>query len=295
MRAGRWTKGEEEYAHVLMKNFDQGLLPIPNGIMLRVFLSEALNCDPMRISKKFAGHASIGKQVFARNHARLDAMTVQEIIENRKELALSETRFLAEDAQAESEKKNKPSPLHSLLNTFNTPTSPILGEKRPSTSDLLESMVEEWGNDVPIFTPKESCDWNDISPISVKKFKDSSNAKNEWIDILPLSPAKVFDIRRNSSLNIDTSFSNGLLSLNSNIPNEDPLCNIIATPVFISACESNSRNHFTHTNRRSSQNIDDLSNMTLMPEQWDEINELLSNDTVIKNKNQRMSWSQIIG
>ena len=36
----------------------------PAGTTLRSYLSEKLHCDPMRITKKFAGDASIGKRVF---------------------------------------------------------------------------------------------------------------------------------------------------------------------------------------------------------------------------------------
>lgn len=36
------------------------------GTTLRTFLSKLLNCDPMRISKKFVGQNCIGKQVFRR-------------------------------------------------------------------------------------------------------------------------------------------------------------------------------------------------------------------------------------
>jgi len=40
------------------------MLPIKAGTTLRSHLSEKLHCDPMRITKKFAGAACIGKQVF---------------------------------------------------------------------------------------------------------------------------------------------------------------------------------------------------------------------------------------
>ena len=40
------------------------MLACPAGTTLRSYLSEKLHCDPMRITKKFAGDASIGKRVF---------------------------------------------------------------------------------------------------------------------------------------------------------------------------------------------------------------------------------------
>ena len=45
--------------------FDQGLLgDVEKGTSLRAYLAGTLNCDPMRISKKFAGAQRIGKRFF---------------------------------------------------------------------------------------------------------------------------------------------------------------------------------------------------------------------------------------
>lgn len=41
-----------------------------SGTTLRTFLSKLLNCDPMRISKKFVGSNCIGKQVFRRRQVK---------------------------------------------------------------------------------------------------------------------------------------------------------------------------------------------------------------------------------
>lgn len=46
----------------LIQEFKAGLLPLTDGTTLRTFLSIMLNCDPMRISKKFVGSNCIGKQ-----------------------------------------------------------------------------------------------------------------------------------------------------------------------------------------------------------------------------------------
>jgi hypothetical protein len=61
LRRGKWTPEEEAYVSRLIEEFRAGTLPIANGITLRTFLSKLLNCDPMRISKKFVGNNSIGK------------------------------------------------------------------------------------------------------------------------------------------------------------------------------------------------------------------------------------------
>ena len=61
LRRGKWTSEEECYAVRLISEFRQGLLPLTDGTTLRTFLSKLLNCDPMRISKKFVGQNCIGK------------------------------------------------------------------------------------------------------------------------------------------------------------------------------------------------------------------------------------------
>ena len=60
-RVGKWTLEEEHFAKKLIDQFEAGTLTdCQAGTTLRCYLSKRLNCDPMRISKKFAGK-SIGK------------------------------------------------------------------------------------------------------------------------------------------------------------------------------------------------------------------------------------------
>jgi hypothetical protein len=55
-RKGNWTKEEEEYAAKLIEEFNLGrLTDVEPSYTLRKFLSEKLNCDGMRISRKFGG------------------------------------------------------------------------------------------------------------------------------------------------------------------------------------------------------------------------------------------------
>eukprot|EP01041_Mallomonas_annulata_P001622 gene1622-3141_t len=60
-RRGKWATEEEEYTTRIISDFHKGLLDIPSGITLRQHLSNQLNCDPMRITKKFARMQTIGK------------------------------------------------------------------------------------------------------------------------------------------------------------------------------------------------------------------------------------------
>ena len=62
-RRGKWSAEEEIYALAAIHDFNAGCLDAPAGITLRGYLSDRLQCDPMRITKKFHGDASIGKKV----------------------------------------------------------------------------------------------------------------------------------------------------------------------------------------------------------------------------------------
>lgn len=64
LRRGKWTVEEETYVARVIQDFNSGYLEAPAGTTLRTFLSDKLNCDPMRITKKFTGDACIGKRVF---------------------------------------------------------------------------------------------------------------------------------------------------------------------------------------------------------------------------------------
>lgn len=95
----KWTTEEEAYANRLIQEFKAGLLPLTDGTTLRTFLSKLLNCDPMRISKKFVGSNCIGKQVFRRRTADLNRLTPEQIQKSRAELSELERRFLERVAQ----------------------------------------------------------------------------------------------------------------------------------------------------------------------------------------------------
>jgi hypothetical protein len=87
LRRGKWTAEEESYANRLIQEFKAGLLPLTDGTTLRTFLSKLLNCDPMRISKKFVGNNCIGKQVFRRRTNDIKLLTPEQIQQSRAELS----------------------------------------------------------------------------------------------------------------------------------------------------------------------------------------------------------------
>lgn len=66
VRKGKWTPQEEAYTARMIRDFRLGMLGVADGTTLRCYLAKALRCDPMRITKKFAGREAIGKQVYRR-------------------------------------------------------------------------------------------------------------------------------------------------------------------------------------------------------------------------------------
>eukprot|EP00599_Poterioochromonas_sp_BG-1_P016812 CAMPEP_0173164814 /NCGR_PEP_ID=MMETSP1105-20130129/20923_1 /TAXON_ID=2985 /ORGANISM="Ochromonas sp., Strain BG-1" /LENGTH=662 /DNA_ID=CAMNT_0014085499 /DNA_START=101 /DNA_END=2089 /DNA_ORIENTATION=- len=64
LRRGKWTVEEERYTEKIIMDFENGTLDVPEGTTLRTYLSKVLNCDPMRITKKYTGNSSIGKRTF---------------------------------------------------------------------------------------------------------------------------------------------------------------------------------------------------------------------------------------
>jgi len=104
LRRGKWTIEEEQYANRLIHEFKAGLLPLTDGTTLRTFLSRLLNCDPMRISKKFVGSNCIGKQVFRRRSAEVHKLSPEELERTRLELCELERMFLDRLAQNASGK-----------------------------------------------------------------------------------------------------------------------------------------------------------------------------------------------
>jgi hypothetical protein len=91
MRKGKWTTEESAYCDRLIEEFKKGNLPLAEGTTLRTFLSKLLNCDPMRISKKYTGDQCIGKIIFRR---REDEVSKDDMENIRKDLAELEKTYL---------------------------------------------------------------------------------------------------------------------------------------------------------------------------------------------------------
>lgn len=84
---------EEALTARIIHYFSLGVLQLPDGTTLRAYLAQKLDCDPMRITKKFTGTNCLGKRVY---HSCERTTATYEVAKQAvDELAELETRFRA--------------------------------------------------------------------------------------------------------------------------------------------------------------------------------------------------------
>ncbi|CEG50328.1 uncharacterized protein PHALS_08047 [Plasmopara halstedii] len=137
LRKGKWTEEESRYAAQLTKYFKKGLLPIERGTMLRLYLSQKLNCEPMRITKKFTGGECIGKQVF--RPCSLTPESRLRIMQAQVELVALEAAFLK---RLKENREDPPIP------TKEFDVQPASSNNRPQPVLLKPRMYKDVG-DIP--------------------------------------------------------------------------------------------------------------------------------------------------
>ncbi|CAJ1946845.1 unnamed protein product [Cylindrotheca closterium] len=100
LRKGKWTVEEEQYTAHIIKCFNDGLLTLPEGSTLRGYLADRLNCNPMRITKKFTGACGLTRRVY-HLHDRRNASPA-EVERAKAELNHLEQRFRMRVEQEQS-------------------------------------------------------------------------------------------------------------------------------------------------------------------------------------------------
>jgi len=135
LRRGKWTVEEEAYVARVIQYFNNGYLDAPTGTTLRTFLSDKLNCNPMRITKKFTGDSCIGKRVF---HPAVRSSSNAAAIDNaQSELVSLERRWKRrlEIQQRESAKKRAAAAVSESLHMRG-----IISNLPPAKSSLQHSL-----------------------------------------------------------------------------------------------------------------------------------------------------------
>ena len=84
---------EEEYATRFIHYFSSGLLSLPEGRTLRASLAEKLHCDPMRITKKYAGASCLGNKISKLCDGNRPRFSPRDVDVARAEIARLERRF----------------------------------------------------------------------------------------------------------------------------------------------------------------------------------------------------------
>mmetsp|Transcript_12721 Transcript_12721/g.30881 ORF Transcript_12721/g.30881 Transcript_12721/m.30881 type:complete len:884 (+) Transcript_12721:397-3048(+) len=122
LRKGKWTIEEEEYTSRIIQYFSTGLLTLPDGATLRSYLAEKLNCDPMRITKKFTGACCLGRRAYhLRDRPRASPAEVEMA---RLDLQHLEQRFTL---RLEHEQSGLPLPPRHEVLAAQPPPSALLG------------------------------------------------------------------------------------------------------------------------------------------------------------------------
>ena len=147
MRRGKWTKEEEAYANNIIRDFQDGIINNAEiGITLRSLLADKLLCDPMRISKKFAGKACVGKQVYGIGNR--SKFTGKEIGERSEELEKSRSVFFGKvRSQQQKSRVRKLSASKTSKNPSSVTSSDYHKKKNPSKSEATQSLelMEQFG------------------------------------------------------------------------------------------------------------------------------------------------------
>lgn len=84
---------EEALTAKIIHYFSLGVLQLPEGTTLRAYLAQKLDCDPMRITKKFTGTNCLGKRVY--HSCERTTATYEVAKQAMGELAELEERFRA--------------------------------------------------------------------------------------------------------------------------------------------------------------------------------------------------------
>ncbi|TFJ88678.1 hypothetical protein NSK_000247 [Nannochloropsis salina CCMP1776] len=148
LRKGKWTPEEEMYAHYIIDNFNKGLISLTRGTTLRSYLSERLNCDPMRVTKKFSGTSCIGKSIFCPCEATPDNLEASKRVSSR----------LAELEAAFKSKVDAPSVFHLPRHPAAPPTQPSGRRQSPAGNGLPPASVRATGSELPRRASSSSLD-----------------------------------------------------------------------------------------------------------------------------------------
>lgn len=140
---------EEEYTSRIIHHFSTGVLTLPEGSTLRSYLADRLNCDPMRITKKFTGACCLGRRVYhLRDRPRASPADVAMA---KAELAHLEQRF-----RMRVEQEQTGMPLARGQEIFLAQRQNVVGTIFPVQNPSPASLLHPWGQAYPDMNPSSA-------------------------------------------------------------------------------------------------------------------------------------------
>jgi len=124
LRKGKWTAEEEEFTSKIIYYFNNGILQLPEGTTLRTYLADKLQCDPMRITKKFTGSQCLGKRLY--HQCEVLQVTNSQVQAAMNELAQLEHRFKIRLEREKLKSRNEIDNESQILHAGNVVSSPAI-------------------------------------------------------------------------------------------------------------------------------------------------------------------------
>lgn len=134
--------------------FNAGLLKLDEcerGITLRAYLAEKLQCDPMRITKKYTGAACLGKRVYHFDYHQADHLEAEKL---RQELLTLEHNFKTKLEQLNKKKSHEPAGLDELYRISTPGIDALLQRTKSAPSNpntASSSSSSEAPPNIPVF------------------------------------------------------------------------------------------------------------------------------------------------
>ena len=129
LRKGKWPIAESDLTEAFIAQFGHRTLPLQPGAWLRLFIARVLNCDPDRITKKFAGDSSLGKRVFVLSEQNFDLDDVARRLQPLVDPFIQSLQARSRPASRSASRSNSPRP--AIARAASPPPLPPAGVPPP--------------------------------------------------------------------------------------------------------------------------------------------------------------------
>ena len=176
MRRGKWTKEEKRRGcHSRLSRAFYYNAEV--GITLRSLLADKLLCDPMRISKKFAGKACVGKQVYVVGN--MSKFSAKELASRRVMLEKSRLVFFEKVRLQQLKSRNRKSSASKKNKKITSNVLPRVDNSLSDSAEIqnLSNLLDEHGSSESNQLSFENI-ISDINKLPPKKKRRKSNTSS---------------------------------------------------------------------------------------------------------------------